>query len=167
MYEAERKKFYNQLEKVDVLIVGESRPNGGTFFYFKDSILYKYIREEMARYTRLNFYSFDCLNFMKLNNIFLDDLNLEPVNHLPARVRAEKNRNAVGNFSERLKSYKPRVIICVVKCIIREITNAINLSGTNPEKVFFVSFPAQGQQNNFRREFYEALNGALPNYKLS
>jgi len=157
MYEAERSRFYSTLKKVDILIVGESRPNNGTFFYFRNSVLYKYINEEIARYTNSYVQDFDCLEFFKSNNIFLDDLNQEPVNHLPRDIRRMLNRNAIQSLSDRIKKYQPRIVISILKGVREEVCKAISLSSFCPDKVYFISFPANGQQNNFRKEFLITL----------
>src|SRR6516164_459292 len=62
-------------ERITTLFVGESAPHGGTFFYNQDSGLFREIRKAFQGGAHF-------LETFRQSGFYLDDLVLEPVNHL-------------------------------------------------------------------------------------
>jgi hypothetical protein len=115
-------------ERIRVLFVGESPPAGGAFFYAANSKLYRATKQAfeavMPDLIRGSFLeSFSALG------CYLDDLCLEPVNHLKLNVPSEKR--------ERLE-----------KRIAGETPLAARMSVTDPDAVILVM---SGIQENVRR----------------
>src|SRR6516225_11447130 len=77
-------------ERITTLFVGESAPYGGTFFYNQDSGLFREIRKAFLGGALF-------LETFRQSRFYLDDLVLEPVNHLENANRRSICRNAVSS----------------------------------------------------------------------
>ena len=66
--------------RITTLFVGESPPQGGTFFYRGDSVLYHKMREALGA-------SADFLAEFKAKGCYLDDLVLYPINKMKEPMR--------------------------------------------------------------------------------
>ena len=90
-------------ERIRYLLVGESVPNGGTFFYDANSILFRYTYEAFRQV-----FERDCgeeqafLRFFQKQGFFLDDLCSIPVNALPDCEREQERSKGVDSLAERL-----------------------------------------------------------------
>ena len=93
--------------RITTLFVGESAPHGGTFFYNQNSGLFREIRKAFKG-TEL------FLEDFKRNGFYLDDLVLEPVNHLERQDRISLCRQSVSSFAKRLRNYKPEAIVILL-----------------------------------------------------
>jgi hypothetical protein len=138
-------------DRITTLFVGESAPHGGTFFYNQDSGLFREIRKSFRGQTRF-------LEDFKRNGFYLDDLVLEPVNHLRARDRRSLCRDAVSSFVERLKDYNPKAIVVLLMSIRPMALDAIRAAGLSCP-VYCTPYPGFGNQLRFHR----AMSEIIPN----
>ena len=81
--DVERLRRRYRPQRIRLLFVGESAPAGGTFFYAENSTLYFETREAFAKQFREELANRSFLDFFRGLGCYLDDLCLEPVNHLP------------------------------------------------------------------------------------
>jgi hypothetical protein len=133
MHSEELRQKYRP-EEVRVLFVGESPPAGGTFFYAGNSNLAKYTRDAFCNaYSISSMEMSHFLHAFKATWCYLDDLCLEPVNHLkpddPRRIAARSS--GIGPLSKRLTpmSSQLRAIIPVMVCIRRYVISAAEAAG--------------------------------------
>ena len=135
-------------DTIDILIVGESAPAGGTFFYDRSNmtIYTKRAFEQAFEKTFLDEKEF--LNFFKNQNCYLDDICLVPIDNMANNQREQMLQDSVIDFSNRLKEYKPKVIIVALRKIIPYATEAIALSGIEA-KYYQIPFAGNGHQNNY------------------
>ena len=142
--------------KIKILIVGESAPAGGTFFYDKSN---------MTLYTKKAFEnafdkSFsnekDFLDFFKNQNCYLDDICLTPIDKMENQQREQMLKNSVVDFSERLKIYQPDVIIVALKKIVKYTQKAIELSKVQSQ-YYQIPFAGNGWQNKYIEELEKIL----------
>ena len=136
-------------ERVRVLLVGESPPAGGTFFYAGNSNLFRYTREAFEavyakRWTRPD----DFLKFFADEGFFLDDLCLVPVNNLAPPDRRQCRRDGVPALATRMKEYSPAAIAITPKAITREVSRAIADAGLDLQPVT-LPFPAMSWQSAY------------------
>lgn len=130
--EAVRRQFLPK--NVSVLFIGESPPAGGTFFYLANSKLYEATKEafrsalpDLVRGP--NFLE----RFAKLG-CYLDDLCLEPVNHLKLdnplakakRLRLREQGEAP--LAGRMRDLGPRHVVVVMKGIEENVRRALDLA---------------------------------------
>jgi hypothetical protein len=119
---------------VSLLFIGESPPAGGTFFYLANSKLYGATKEAFRsalpdRVRGPNFLE----RFAELG-CYLDDLCLEPVNHLKLdnplakakRLRLRKQGEAP--LAKRMRDFAPRHVVAVTKSIEENVWRALDLA---------------------------------------
>lgn len=152
-YESLRKQF--KPIRADVLFVGESRPNGNTFFYNEDSNLFIYTKEA---FERALFIRFDCNYFMKLG-CWLYDVCDEPVNHMTNQQRKEKIKLGIASLKKTVNKLKPKHIVAIKKGDFRTILkpNLEILGYAEGENLFFLPFPACGNQRRYVDKLTEIL----------
>ena len=137
---------------IKVLLIGESRPAQGTFFYYGDSSLLSYTRKAFSTVLGREFASAsEFLNYFRDAGFFLDDLCLKPVNHMEPQPRKLARKASVSELAARIKAYSPRAIICIMKTIAPLVIDAVDLSGITLEFGFHrVSFPAMSNEQDYR-----------------
>jgi hypothetical protein len=136
-------------DRISTLFVGESAPHGGTFFYNGDSNLYREIRDAFGGKDAF-------LDDFKARGFFLDDLVLEPVNHLQARERRQLCRHAVPAFAQRLQHYRPHTVIALLYSIREQVAAAIRDAGMNCD-FYCTPYPGFGNQPRFRTAMAEII----------
>jgi hypothetical protein len=138
-------------EKIKTLFVVESAPASGAFFY--DGNPHTFTTNIKRTFEMALDVTFEdnkeFLNYFKDKQCYLDDLCLEPVNHLPPAERAMMLRDSVEPLSERLRDMNPDVIIISMKSIEHYVHNAIALSDVT-SKVVVTPFPGVGHLSKFR-----------------
>jgi hypothetical protein len=136
-------------DRIATLFVGESAPHGGTFFYNKDSGLFREIRKAFHGSEKF-------LEDFKQSGFYLDDLVLEPVNHLDNNRRRSLCRESVSSLVERLKDYKPRAIVILLHSIQPMVLQAMHTAGLL-YKPFCTPYPGFGNQPRFHRAMAEII----------
>lgn len=95
---------------ITVLLVGESPPSGGTFFYRANSNLYRHTERAFRDALGERIGSEFLASFAALG-CYLDDLCSEPVNQMSARERRAARLAGEAPLSQRLRTYSPRAIV--------------------------------------------------------
>jgi hypothetical protein len=132
-----------------VLLIGESRPANGTFFYCRNSDLVRYTRDafeiqygafcDMEAFLRC-FQSMGC---------YLIDLCPVPVNRLPTPERKRERRNAEQMLSSALAELKARAFIVVMKAIAPSVSRAAATANVELTPCDVLPFPAHGNQRAY------------------
>ena len=135
--------------RITTLFVGESAPHGGTFFYSQNSGLFREICN--AFHGNGHF-----LEDFKRNGFYLDDLVLEPVNHLAHKERRALCKQSVSSFIERLKDYKPKAIVILLHSIKPMVIEAMHGAVITCEP-FCTPYPGFGNQPRFRKAMAEII----------
>ncbi|MBW6396299.1 hypothetical protein KPL78_00500 [Roseomonas sp. HJA6] len=133
-------------ERVRMLMVGESAPAGGTFFYRANSNAYREIRKAFGRDGDDGF-----LAWFKAQGFYLDDLVLTPINTTGRAERQSACEAGIAPLSERIRNYRPQMVIAFKKSICREVLEAVRRSGTGAAYEC-THFPGVGQQAKFRAD---------------
>ncbi len=136
-------------DKVRILLVGESAPMAGDFFYFGDSLC-KYTKSAFAKvYPEVGLQTIqDFLNFLKEKGVYLDDICLMPINKLDERERKQCIENSVSSLAERIKVYCPIVVVSMLKKIEMDIRKSLRIAGVNPQ-LYSLPFGGNGHQNKY------------------
>jgi hypothetical protein len=148
--------------RITLLFVGESAPAGGTFFYARNSTLYREMRAAFAAAVPQTFGRGDFLETFRTAGCFLDDLCLEPVNSLPDRERREKRTQAEGALSRRLRRYRPQTVVAIGKTTTApHVRLALARAGLGGVAFNIVSFPGRpAHKADFHRELRSLLRSA-------
>lgn len=138
---------------VKVLLIGESAPASGDFFYTGDTLT-TYTREAFSLAfpeANIPFNHNDFLNFFKGHGFFLDDLCLIPINNTGRENRQQHNRESIPSLAKRFKEYQCTEIICIMIGIREYVKEAIERAGL-PHATRFraIPFGGNGQQGRYR-----------------
>ena len=140
-------------DRIKTLFVGESPPHSGDFFYRGDSAM----RLHYASTIELALgESKDFLKSFKSYGWYLDDLVLEPVNHLPPRERKEKCLGAQKCLADRVAVCRPEAIVSVLKSIEPFVGAAAIMAGCDAPR-YAVPFPLWGQLRRFQAEMADLI----------
>lgn len=141
----ERLRRRHKPDDVRVLFVGESPPAGGTFFYRANSKLYDATREAfesaMPQVARQD----DFLSAFERLGCYLDDLALYPVNQLDLKAPERLQARAAGvkPLARRIKALRPRVAVVVMKTIVDDVRDALEIAGHGAVEHAELPFPAR------------------------
>lgn len=156
LQETTRRKY--KPKNIRYLFVGESMPDGGTFFYFQNSNLYSYTKQVFLQ--NFDWPPKEFLNYFKSNSFYLDDLCQEPINQLAESEKRKARKAYEPSLAERIKNYNPLIIISIPKSINKNVENAIVQSGLSVKNIS-ISFPAQGNQHKFTNELGEIIKDVI------
>jgi hypothetical protein len=160
----EELRFSFKPEFVKILFIAESRPAGGTFFYCANSNLYYTVKLAFEETFKKSFGKNDFLDFFKEKKCFLDDLCSIPVNSLSDLERIEERIKGMKPLEERLKTYKPEIVVILMKDIADCVVKVIKDSKIdNIKHIQITPFPVRSEQNkiNCKNGIKKALSEAL------
>lgn len=128
------------------LFVAESPPNGGTFFYRGDSLLYHRMKESFG--ADENF-----LAEFKAKGFFLDDLVLYPINQIKDDTQRKKHRQyGVASLAQRMADYQPSAVVALMCAIEKMVADAMRQAGFSKVPLYVIPFPNwPKQQQEFKR----------------
>ena len=147
-------------DTIDILIIGESAPAGGTFFYDKSNMTIHTKKAFEQAFDKTFLDEKEFLSFFKNQNCYLDDICLTPIDNMEKNQREQMLKNSVVDFSKRLQRYKPKVIIVALKKIEPYAKEAIELSGIEAD-YYKIPFAGNGWQNQYIAELKVILRKHL------
>jgi hypothetical protein len=140
-------------ERIATLLVSESAPASGEFFYFGNTALAREMARAMTAAGLIS--SGDFPEQFKARGWYLDDLVLTPVNRLEA-ARKKQCRDAQKSLAKRIEKYRPRAIVSLLLSIEDIVEDAAIAAGSDAPR-YAVPFPGNGQQARFRKEMARLL----------
>lgn len=146
-------------EFISVLFVGESAPAGGTFFYDDDHPSKLRIRtERLMREVLGDRVRSDFLRSFQRLGFFLDDICLEPINHLDPVAKRRECRRWEPDLAKRLAASAPRLVVGIGTSRRRNLERALMASAiTAPFEV--MTFPNRPDQiGRYEAELVALLN---------
>lgn len=151
-------RFSYKPEDVKVMLIGESPPKSGKFFYKGDSILYFATVEAFtSAYTRSFKTHLEFLDFFKEKGFYLDDLCHYPINKLNESKKIEHRAKNVRNLSDRVNVDNPKAVVIIMKAIEPYVNNALKESGISNYKYYSLPFP----RPEHRYRFIDGLSKCL------
>jgi hypothetical protein len=145
--------------KIKILLIGESAPVGGSFFYMVDTLThythqaFNNVFEETQRLNEREF-----LNFFKDKGFYLDDLCLIPTNKSNESFRNQVYEDSIDSLATRLLEYRPQVIIVFLKRIVGPINEAIQKVDLGEYFYYNIPFGGMGHQLKFISQLAEILD---------
>jgi len=147
-HEALRQRYLPQ--SIRVLFLGESPPASGTFFYAANSNLYRYTQRAFEEaYQRRWAAGAEFLTCFQSCGCYLDDLCLDPVNHMDAIARRRVRNASVPSLADRLQQTTPMAVVSVMTATAAQVNAAIARSGINPLFLDYLPFPTFGNQHKY------------------
>ncbi|MDP3385787.1 MAG: hypothetical protein Q8S24_01030 [Eubacteriales bacterium] len=152
----EKLRNHYKPDNVEVLFVGESRPQGGTFFYQGDSALYRETKKAFDEFFREDVFT---LNRFKNWNCWLYDICEDPVNGLGNHERKKEIHFNMPRLVDIIETLNAKAIIVCKKTFVEsEIRNSRIMDNyCEGESIFFLPFPGQGNQIKFREGLVKSL----------
>ena len=143
-------------DKVEVLFVGESRPQGGTFYYQGDSALYRETKKAFDEFFGEDIFT---LSRFKSLRCWLYDICENPVNGLGDHERKAEIQLNIPRLIDTIETLNPRtIIVCKKKFVEPEIRNSSTMDKyCEGKSIFFLPFPGQGNQRKYREGLVKAL----------
>ena len=154
-YETLRSRY--RPERIDLLLVGESRPAGGTFFYLANSNLYYATHEALQRALGPMPQGTEFLDLLRNKGIWLYDLADVPVDRMRGRPRKDAVRARVGGLVELLRATRPRVVVAIKKDLGPTVGHALQDAGLDADRLRVLPFPLY----QWRRDYVEGLAGLI------
>jgi hypothetical protein len=158
-----RKKYKPEI--IDILLVGESKPARGNFFYDVTSYdpLRGFTMEALTQiYPQIAGYSAEeFLRFFKEQGFFLDDLCHTPVNKMSPEERKEQRELGIGELKKSLEIYNPKIIVVIMLGIKGYVDTAISLAKlTRHAKTYYLPYPSPRYPAH-QRNYINKLIGLL------
>ena len=155
----ERTRRQHRPRHVRVLVVAESPPASGRFFYHGDSGLYRAVHAVFtAAYPSAKGRPF--LESFRRRGWYLVDLCPSPVNHLDRRARRKAHDRSAPRLARIVSRFRPHAIVLVVRMISPSVRRAIQFADWTGT---YVELPYPGRWATARREFatqFRALLGS-------
>ena len=134
--------------RIVTLFVAESPPVSGKFFYCGDTAMARYMQRAVEEATVS---TDDFLKSFKARGWFLDDLALEPIDHLKGAPRRAACRAAQRSLADRIAVYEPLAIVTLLASIRPFVLAAATAAGSTAP-IYHLPFPGQGHQRRFLEE---------------
>lgn len=150
-YERLREQY--RPESIEILMVGESRPAGGTFFYLTNSNLYFATREAFVAALGPLPSGEAFLRYLADRGVWLYDMADEPVDQLPGRPRKAAVRARIGELVELLTHERPAHVVAIKRDIGATVRQALNDAALPADRLHVVPFPLY----QWRRAFVSGL----------
>jgi hypothetical protein len=138
-YEALRERY--RPDRIGILLVGESRPAGGTFFYLANSKLYYATHEAFQRALGPMPTGDAFLSYLRDTGVWLYDLADRPVDRLRGRPRRSAVKERVGELAELLRKEQPRRVVAIKKDLAPAVRAAIGEAGLSADRLGVLPFP--------------------------
>jgi precorrin-4/cobalt-precorrin-4 C11-methyltransferase len=157
--EAIRQSF--RPDKIRLLVIGESPPVSGRFFYIKGAMTTLTSRAFERAHGIIFHNNLEFLEYFKASGCFLDDLSHSPVNQLNRTEREEKLRKNIDALGERIAEANPDVVVAALKKIGHYVREAVEKSQCSPQ-LYVVPFPGNGRQNEYIEKMAKIIDEHVP-----
>jgi hypothetical protein len=151
-------------QRIRLLFVGESAPAGGTF-YAENSTLYFELRAAFAKAFRQELANRSFLDLFRDFGCYLDDLCLDPVNHLLESPRRQKRQKAEESLALRLGRYRPLMVVAIGKTTaaphVRAALERVGMADASSRSLHFPVGP------NHKLDFHAAIKRVLVSARKS
>jgi len=137
--------------RIRLLLVGESPPASGAFFYLGNSPMTSYTARAFDRAIGHDSSPHDFLPAFERSGCYLEDLCHEPVDKLTHAERRRAHLAGVDALALRLRQLKPAAIAIALKRIEVPVRTAIERAGVKCP-VYVLPFAGYGHQTEYVRQ---------------
>lgn len=146
---------------VRVLLVGESSPNGPTFFYCGNSGLFYATQEAFENAIPALRREPDFRDAFLRLGCYLEDLSLVPVNGLPPAERRRTCKAGVELLAERVSDLSPRVVVVIGITVSGLVVKALEIADLGDVEREVLPFPTSRPRKTdgvpYRKVYIEEL----------
>ncbi len=154
-YEALRERY--RPDRIDTLLVGESRPAGETFFYLANSNLYYATHEAFQLALGPMPAGDDFLDILRDRGVWLYDLADAPVDRMRGRPRRAAVQARVSELVDLLRESQPRLVVVIKKDLAATVRQALQDADIDIERLRVLPFPLY----QWRGEYVRGLTAYL------
>ena len=147
--DVERMRQSFRPRRISTLFVGESPPEGGTFFYKGNGLLHDNMKEAFGE--GANF-----LSEFKAKGFFLDDVVLYPINRMGDAERNMHRRKGVPLLARRMADYRPAAVVVLMCAIKPMVEDAIREAGLSLVP-YVAPFPNHWHKKSFKEKMDEII----------
>ena len=148
-YEGLRQRY--RPNRIDTLLVGESRPAGGTFFYLANSKLYYATHEafQLALGPMPTGEAF--LDLLHDRGVWLYDMADAPVDRMRGRPRRDAVRARASELVDLLRENRPRLVVAVKKDLAATVRQAMEDADLERDRLHILPFPLYQWRTDYVR----------------
>jgi len=146
-----------QPNSVSHLLVGESPPFGGTFFYLANSLLFRAVHQSFLAQVPHVPHGEEFLRWFCSKGWFVADLCHNPINHLPRRDRRQYRRRGEADLTDLIAMTRPLVIVSVLRGIEPNVRRALSASH-HGARFAALPFPSHHHQPAFGLGLAEVIS---------
>lgn len=139
-YERLRQQFRPR-DRIRLLLVGESRPAGGSFFYLANSNLFRATLEAWQAAFGPLAEGQSLLNRLQSDKVWLYDLAPAPVNRLRGRPRRGAVQARSADLAALLAAESPEAVVVVKRSLGPIVREAMNDAQVPPDRLHVLPFP--------------------------
>lgn len=150
-YEQLRRR-YRPAGRVRVLLIGESRPAGGTFFYLANSNLFHATRAGFERALGPMPAGEAFLEWLRERGVWLYDLSPAPVNRLRGRPRHDAVRVRASDLVDLLRATDPEHVVVVKRSLATVVRHAMQSAELPSSRLHVLPFPLYQWRADYIRE---------------
>lgn len=165
-YSAEDSAGYEQLRqqyrpqgRIRLLLVGESRPAGGSFFYLANSNLFRATLEAWQAAFGPMVVGESLLSRLRSEGVWLYDLAPAPLNRLRGRPRQGAVSSRSGDLAALLVAESPDVVVVVKRSLAAVVQDAMSAAHLPHERLHLLPFPLY----QWRAEYVAKLSALFDN----
>lgn len=144
-------------ERIRLLLVGESRPAAGSFFYLANSTLYRATREAWQAAFGPMPPASPFLGRLQSEGIWLYDLAPAPVNRLRGRPRRQAVEARAGELAALLVGESPDAVVVVKRSLAAVVREAMTAAHLPAHRLHVLPFPLY----QWRAEYVAGLSGVF------
>jgi hypothetical protein len=138
-YEGLRQRY--RPARIDILMVGESQPAGGTFFYLANSNLYYATQQAFQLAFGPMPEGEDFFDVLRNRGVWLYDVADAPVDRTRGRPRREAVQARISDLVDVLRQDQPRVVVVIKKDLAPTVRKAVEDAGIGADRLRVLPFP--------------------------
>jgi hypothetical protein len=147
---------------IRILLVGESPPSGGTFFYLANSRLFFATQEAFTRARGPAPSGSAFLELLKEEGIWLFDLSAAPVNRLSGRPRREAVESRASALVDLLREIDPPRVVAIKRSLEPIVRAAMGSAGIGLNRLQVLPFPLYQWREEYVAGLATILRGLTP-----
>ena len=155
-YERLRSRF-RPTGPIRLLLIGESRPAGGTFFYLANSNLFYATRAAFERALGPMPADEAFLGWLQHAGAWLYDVSPAPVNRLRGRPRQEAVAARASDLIGLLRSSQPEEVVVIKRSLATLVRHAMQSAELPSERLHVLPFPLY----QWRAEYVQGLSAVV------
>jgi len=137
--------------RIRLLLVGESPPASGDFFYTGGNMT-AFTETAFSRATGRDYSSpEEFLKAFKRSGCYLEDLCRKPINKQSRSERKRAHGASIIPLAARLRQLNPDAVVIVMRAIALPVKTAVTTAGLSCP-VYVLPFPGNGHQNTYIKQ---------------